>query len=154
LTMRSAVIAVVFAGLAFAWNDARSSPQAAQPGPDSAGRFAWVDVYVTSDQPLAAWQLELSSTGAAFSIVGVEGGEHAAFAQPPFYDPAALNQGRIILAAFSTATELPVGKTRVARVHVLIPGEAPAYRLDLTVAAAADGAPLAAQASFQEGTAP
>ena len=47
----------------------------------------------------------------------MEGGEPPAFAAPPYYDPRALQQGRIVLAAFQTQGELPAGRVRVARVH-------------------------------------
>src|SRR5262249_39121012 len=81
-------------------------------------RFRPVHVYVDpAGAPLAAYQLEIVVDGNAM-IVGVEGGEHPAFARPPHYDPAALAGGRIILAAFDTGTELPTQRTRVATVHM------------------------------------
>ncbi len=116
-------------------------------------RFAWVDVFIDSaGQSLAAYQFELSAAASAFKIVGVEGGEHAAFAEPPFYDPAALQNDRIIIAAFNTGDDLPTGKTRIARIHVQITGvEAPAYALNLTVAAGPNGQEIPAVATFAEG---
>jgi hypothetical protein len=112
-------------------------------------RFAAVDVYVDSGtQALAAYQFELTAAAGEFRIVGVEGGEHAAFSAPPYYDPAALMNDRIIIAAFNTGTDLPAGKTRVARVHVQITGnEDPQYVVKLMVAGDADGKPIAATAS-------
>jgi hypothetical protein len=112
-------------------------------------RFAAVDVYVDSGtQALAAYQFELSAAAGEFRIVGVEGGEHAAFAGPPYYDPAALMNDRIIIAAFNTGANLPTGRTRVARVHVQISGnEEPAYSVKLVVAGDADGKPITATAS-------
>jgi hypothetical protein len=80
-------------------------------------RFVAVDVYVDAGSaPLAAYQFELTG-GASAKVVGVEGGENAAFREAPYYDPAALKGGRIIIAAFSTSDNLPVGRTRVATVH-------------------------------------
>jgi hypothetical protein len=118
-------------------------------------RFAWVDIYVDSgDVPLAAYQFELAAETGAFQIVGVEGGEPPAFAEPPYYDPAALAHDRILIAAFSTDDELPAGRTRVARIHVQITGgETPDYVVKLTVAATADGTeiPAAAAAAAGEG---
>lgn len=102
-------------------------------------RFVAVDVYLDSgDVPLAAYQFELTARGGDVKIVGVEGGEHAAFAGPPYYDPKALTQDRIIIAAFSTAENLPSGKTRVARVHLRISGEPPPV-FDVQLIVAADG---------------
>lgn len=97
--------------------------------------FRVFDVYLDAgDVPLAAWQIEVSIAdehGASHAtLVGVEGGEHAAFAQPAYYDPAALHEDqiadRIVLAAFSThkADALPHGRTRVARLHVMLDEDA------------------------------
>ena len=59
--------------------------QQADPAPV---RFEAVDVYVDSgDEPLAAYQFELVDPTGASLIVGVEGGEHAAFAAPPTTTP-------------------------------------------------------------------
>src|SRR5205085_6970602 len=67
-------------------------------------------------------------------IVGVEGvGE-----KPPYYDPAALQGGRIILANFSTEPALPSGRVLVARVHFQETG-APVYTPTLMAAAAPGG---------------
>lgn len=96
----------------------------------------WID---SGDAPLAAYQLEISAGGDA-EIVGVEGGASAPFTDPPRYDPAALQGGRIILAAFSTAPDLPRGRTRVATLHVREPGDrVPAYRASVVAAASSDG---------------
>jgi len=119
-------------------------------------RFAWVDIYLDSgDVPLAAYQFELAAETGSFRIVGVEGGEHPAFAAPPYYDPAALAHDRILIAAFSTDDDLPTGHTRVARIHVQIAGDGtPDYVVKLTVAATADGSeiPAAVAAVAGEGT--
>ena len=118
-------------------------------------RFEWVDVYLDSgDAPLAAYQLELTAESGTFQIVGVEGGEHAAFVEPPYYDPAALQHDRVILAAFSTGDDLPTGSTRVARVHVMIEGERPSYVATLTVAATADGGSIPVEIQLEEGARP
>jgi len=118
---------------------------------EEAVRFKAVDVFIDSkDQPLAAWQIELRSTGGDVKIVGIEGGEHAAFREPPYYDPAALNRNRVILAAFSTGQTLPTGRTRVARVHVQVSGT-PEYQVKLIVAASADGKEIQATAAAGQG---
>ena len=77
--------------------------------------FTAVDVYIDSPKPLAAWQVEIRT---AATIVGVEGGEPKAYAEPPFYDPKALQGGRIVLAAFTTDAAPPSGRIRVARLHL------------------------------------
>jgi len=124
-------------------DDDRPPPTDTQPRPvvQEAVRFRAVDVYVDSAlRSLAAYQFELKAKGAEVKMVGVEGGGHAAFAEPPYYDPKALMGGRIIIAAFNTGKDLPTGKTRVATVHVQVTGDkAPEYSAKLTVAASTDG---------------
>lgn len=118
-------------------------------------RFTWVDIYADSgDVPLAAYQLELRATSGDFKIVGIEGGEHPAFATPPYYDPAALQNHRVILAALSTDDALPTGRTRVARVHVMIQGPPPTYAATLTVAATASGDEIPVELELQSGDQP
>jgi len=86
-------------------------------------------------------------------IVGVEGGAHEAYKTPPYYDPAALhNEGRIILAAFTTGDDAPTGKTRVARLHLQIEGEqTPEFDVQLIVAADTDGTEFDATATISKG---
>jgi len=107
-------------------------------------RFQTVDVALDpKGQPLAAYQLEFVADPSARSgqaaarvkLVGVEGGDHAAFREPPYYDPAALSRHRVILAAFSTSADLPKSATRVARLHVQISGDGqPEWSAKLIVA--------------------
>jgi len=110
------------------------------------GRFEAVDIFVdTADAPLAAWQFELTAGAGNVEIVGIENGEHPAFARPPYYDREANLQNRIIIAAYSTDAALPTGKTRVARLHLYIQGnDAPDYAVRLDVAAGPDGAEIPA----------
>ena len=69
--------------------------------PQQAVRFAPLHIYLDSgNQPLAAYQFELKAMAGQIKIVGVEAGEHPAFKQPPYYDPAALMNNRIIIADF------------------------------------------------------
>lgn len=128
----------------------------AQEADESAApRFGWVDVYLDSGTVrLAAYQVELAAETGAFQIVGIEGGEHAAFTEPPYYDPAALQHDRVILAAFSTDESLPAGRTRVARVHVRVEGAAPQYVAVLIVAGDADGMRIPAEIQLEEGAQP
>ncbi len=63
--------------------------------------FRPVDVYVDSGEtPLAAYQVEVHYDKSRIKIVGLEGGETRAFNPPPYYDPAGLEEGRIVIAAF------------------------------------------------------
>jgi hypothetical protein len=120
----------------------------------SPGRFQAVDVFVDSQgQPLAAYQLELSFTNAGAKIVGIEGGEHPAFAEAPFYDPQAMQHERVIIAAFSTnaRTDLPSGRTRVATIHVQTAGAGEVkVDLKLRVAAGSEGNRIPAEATVAE----
>jgi hypothetical protein len=139
-------------GLGLVLTAAQAPPSETQP---AGVRFEWLDFYIDSgDAPLAAWQFELSGDVDTFQIVGIEGGDHVAFAQPPYYDPAALRNHRVILAAFSTDESLPTGRTRVARVHVMIEGDQPKYLVDLTVAATADGSEIPVEILTEEGAQP
>jgi hypothetical protein len=125
-----------------------AQPAAAEEGHS---RFRAVDIYVDSKaSPLAAYQIEFLATNCPVRIVGIEGGGHAAFRQPPFYDPKAMQQERVIIAAFSTepAAKLPAGKTRVATIHIQIFGDGePQYILKLQTAAGPDGNRIFATAS-------
>ena len=118
-------------------------------------RFAYADMYVDADdQPLAAYQVELKIGEGDARIVGIEGGDHPAFRDPPYYDPKALMQARVILAALSTGEDLPTGRTRVARVHLRVAGDSePVYAAELHTAASATGAEIAARVSVQKGVA-
>jgi hypothetical protein len=121
-------------------------------------RFAVVDVYVESSEPLAAWQFELTERGGRMQVVGIEGGESASFGEPPSYDRDAVQQGtadRIIVADFSlnNADELPSGRTRVARVHVRLSGAGqPDYELRLVAAGSTNGRSIDAGVSLDTET--
>jgi hypothetical protein len=116
-------------------------------------RFAPVHIYLDSgDKPLAAYQFELKAKTGQIKIVGVEGGEHPAFKEAPYYDPAALMNNRIIIAAFNTGSDLPHGRTRIATIHLQILGDAePQYELKLVVAADTQGENLAAKLTLETG---
>ena len=92
---------------------------------------------------LAAYQLELRTRSGQVKIVGLEGGDHPAFNQPPYYDARALMQDRIIIAAFSTDANLPTTATRVTTVHLQVLGNIdPEFDINLTVAADANSQPI------------
>lgn len=122
-------------------------------GADGAVRFAAVEVFIDSgEQALAAWQFQLAAERGDVKIVGIEGGEHPAFKSPPYYDPAAMQHGRVVLAAFNTGADLPRGKTRIARIHVQIAGDAqPEYALRLEAAGGPDGRRIQATLSLGKG---
>jgi hypothetical protein len=117
-------------------------------------RFHTVDVFVDSGAlPLAAYQLTFSATSGDAKIVGIEGGGHPAFKEPPYYDPKAIQRELVILAAFNTATadQLPTGKTRIATIHLQVSGSRePRYAVKPTAAAGSDGRKISVECSATE----
>jgi len=117
-------------------------------------QFRAVDIFVDSkDIPLAAYQLQFAVTNGNAKIVGIEGGEHPAFAAAPFYDPKAIQHERVILAAFSTQTadKLPRGKTRVATIHLQVSGiGALKFETKQEAAASSEGSNIAVEISATE----
>ena len=124
----------------------------AQP---EASYFTTVDLFVVSDTPVAAWQVELTERRGAMQIVGIERGDDATFRDPPFYDRVVLERAvteRIVLASYSLsdAEQLPRGRVRVARVHVRTTGAVePVYEARLIAAGTADGRPIDARLSLE-----
>ena len=116
-------------------------------------RFAPLHIYIDSgNEGLAAFQFELKAVTGQVKIVGVESGDHAAFKQSPYYDPAALANDRIIVAALNTGRDLPTGRSRITTIHLQIIGDIqPEYELDLIVAANADGENIPAKITFEKG---
>ena len=118
--------------------------------------FTAVDIYVDSKNvALAAYQLEFSGQGDRVRIAGIEGGAHDAFKIPPFYDPKAMQQERVILAAFNTAhaAQLPTGSTRVATVHLQYWGpQPPTFSLKLHTASDSAGKGISVKATFAQRT--
>jgi hypothetical protein len=121
---------------------------------EDAAHFRTVDIYVDAGgTPLAAYQLEFQARRGNAKIVGIEGGADAVFKDPPYYDAKAMQQDRVIIAAFSTEAEakLPKQKTRVASIHVRVSDEEnPDYAVKLTVAADSSGKKISADATFVE----
>lgn len=126
----------------------------AEAAPAEPGRFLGLEVHVDArGQPLAAYQVEVIASQGTVQIVGIEGGEHPAFRDPPFYDPRAMQRERVILAAFSTAApeELPSGRTRVATIHCLVSGAVePVFAVKLQAAASAGARKIKATATVEE----
>ena len=116
--------------------------------------FRAVDVLVDSGaEALAAYQLDFLATTGSVKIISIEGGQHAAFKEPPYYDSKAIQQEHAVLAAFNTspAAQLPSGKTRVATIHVQVTGGIqPQFATRIITAATVDGRPVRAHASLNE----
>ena len=133
----------VFFGFVFICSVCLSQHGAAQD-PEYA-RFAAVEIYLHSSEPVAAWQFSLNEKNGLMKVVGVENGESAAFARTPYYDREAIRLGsadKVIVADFSLADEnrLPSGRTRIATIHLMLTGTGePAYNLYLITATAYDG---------------
>lgn len=108
-----------------------------------AAEFAVFDICVDSvGEALAAYQLKISDERAAVKILSVEGGEHPAFAEPPKFDPKAIQRDVIKLAAFSLVARenLPAGRIRIASLHVEIgPGLRPEWKAVVEAAAGPGG---------------
>lgn len=136
-------------------NAGPSQPPAEAAGPSP---FRSLDIFLdTGTDSLAAYQFEFHAEGDV-QLVGIEGGEHAAFREPPRYDPRALTlpQPRAIVAAFNTGDDLPTGKTRIARLMIRVgPGAEPKYHLTLNVAASSEAKRIDdASITFSEGATP
>lgn len=125
------------------------------PAPEQAAatsEFAIYEIWIDSHaMPLAAWQVELRGEGDVFRIVGIEGGAHPAFAEPARHDPAALQGGRVVLAAWDTGSELPTGSHRLATVHVFEKSGAAPPAAELVVAADVFGEPMEARIRLVKG---
>jgi hypothetical protein len=149
------LLLIAIALLAGAVEPARDLPPTLPATKSSDVRFAWVDAFIDPlGQPLAAYQFELTAEGADVTLVGVEGGEHPAYVEPPYYDPKANLQNRIVIAAFNTGDDLPKTRTRVARVMVRVSRTGqPRYSAKLDVCASNDVKPINASISVSEGAA-
>ncbi len=115
--------------------------------------FTTVDVFVVANEPLAAWQFELSDATGAMTVVGVENGDSDAFRDAPYYDRDAVEAGsanRIVVADYSLDLErLPTGRVRVATLHLMLDGN-PEFNIRLVNATAPDGRRLEAVISLEK----
>ena len=139
--MRWLITTILLALPLFAQDPAAESEAAA--GKNS---VCFSSLYITLDpqgHDLAAYQLELQTTRGQVKIVGLEGSNHPAYLQPPYYDARALMQDRIIIAAFSTDTELPSSACCVTTLHLQILGTTPPeFNIKLIVAADSQSHPI------------
>jgi hypothetical protein len=126
------------------------------PVTEPAPRFTSVDIFLDPHgSPLAAYQLEFLADPARVTLVGIEGGAHSAFKDPPYYDAKALSGNRVILAALNTAADVPKDKTRVARLHLRIVGtDRPTMTSKLIVAASSSEQKIQADVTVSEGANP
>lgn len=136
-------VACIVCAAVLAQQAERSAPPALAA--DAAVRFASVDVFIDSPQPLAAWQFELTDATGSMLIVGVENGDSAAFGEAPYFDLDAVAAGtaeRIVVADFNAepGAALPDGTTRIATVHVRHGAQTdPEYQIRLMAAGNAAG---------------
>lgn len=151
-----AALLMFAAGLGLARPEGAPRPPALNE--QEAVRFEAIDVFIDSGEtPLAAYQFELRVIEGEAVIVGLEGGAHAAFADAPYYDPAALQSGRVIVAGFNTspAAQLPSGRTHIARVHWQISGnEQPQFEATVMKAASPTGEVFQAGIDVEKGAQP
>ena len=114
--------------------------------PAGESRFTFVDVMIDpKGKSLAAWQVEFSAEAGEISLVGVEAGEHPAYAKrPAYYDPAALKGNRIIIGDFSLDANLPQANSRVTRLMLEVKGNIkPVYAAKIMAAADGEGKAIA-----------
>jgi hypothetical protein len=149
--MKAAMFILVLVPLLAAAPVERDEP--ARISSTSAVRFATVDVRIDpKGKPLAAYQVSIAAPQNT-QLVGIEGGDDPAFRDPPYYDPKALQNNGVTLAAFNTGNDLPKASFRAARLHLQISGEqTPTLHVNLMVASDADGKSIAnASATVAEG---
>ncbi len=103
--------------------------------------FRAVDVWMDSgEDALAAYQVEIAYDANRVKIVGLEGGQAETYRDAPFYDRRGFEGGRIIVAAFTTESNAPKGRARVARIHLAVEGGGgPELSANLMTAARPDG---------------
>jgi hypothetical protein len=122
-----------------------------EPATAQSPRFEAVGVYIDPHgKPLAAYQFELVAEQGNVELVGIQGGDHPAYVDPPYYDTHALLADRIVVAAFNTGSDLPANKTRIATLMVRVGGNIePKYNARLQVAASSDAKPIAADLTVE-----
>jgi hypothetical protein len=115
--------------------------------------FTTVRVLLDSNQPVSAWQFEL--TGNAIEIVGVESGNAQGYNDPPYYDPQALSHNRIIVGAYTLNENPPAGKIHVATLHIQYDLSVnPDFKVRLMAVGNKEGTHTPATVEIQEGDQP
>ena len=120
-------------GMAAASDAAEREPTPTPPTPEVRFRPMTIELEIRGE-PVAAYQVELRVVSGNATVVGVEGGAATGFTAPPYYDPAALSGGRIIIAAFNPQVSLPPGRHKVAVVHLRESGPTPTYEMSVITA--------------------
>ena len=130
----------------------RATPPAASAPANSRITFVPVHVYIDPHgKPLACYQVRIVATAGDVKLVGIEGGDSAAFNKAPYYDPRALQGNRVVLGAYSLDGDLPSHNTRVATLMVRVAGDvAPVYEATLAVAGTSDATEIDATVSLVE----
>jgi hypothetical protein len=115
--------------------------------------FTTVKVFIDSNQPLSAWQFELTAN--SIEIVGVESGAAHGFHEPPYYDSEALTKNRIIVGAYTLDEAPPQGQIHVATLHVQYDRNInPDFKVRLMAAGNQEGAKIPATVTIQNGDQP
>lgn len=113
LARRSATVAtiVTLAGFGLSWNSKSPPPQPTSP-------FEAIDIWVDPmGQTLSGYQVVVRSLSPESQLVAVEGGD-GAYAEPPHYDPRALQRDTAVeLLAYRLDGPLPDTATRVCTLH-------------------------------------
>jgi hypothetical protein len=141
---------LLLSGCGLALGQGGGAPAEAQSSPT---RFQAYDLLIDpKGKPLAAYQIEIAAEKGQVKIAGIEGGEHPAFRHPPAYDPKAMQQDHVMLAALSTEPpdKLPSGKTRVAVLHVMITGDPPEFAVKCRAAGSAAAEKIAVETTLVE----
>ena len=102
---------------------------------------------------LAAYQLQWKIATQNARIVGIEGGDHPAFRNPPHYDPRAIQGERVIVAAFNPGAEksLPKGRIRIGSIHIeAAPAAICRFEIENLEAADAQGGRISVSAQSAE----
>ena len=151
--MKTSIFILAMLSLLAAAPVQRDEPGEVSKSSTRAVRFTTVDVRIDpKGTALAAYQISLAAPKSV-ELVGIEGGDDPAFRDPPYYDPRALRNNGVILAAFNTGSDLPKSSFRAARLHLQVLGEqTPGFKVKLAVASDADGKSIAnASATVEEG---
>jgi hypothetical protein len=126
--------------------------EAADADSPEAVRFFPVEVWGDAGtNRLAAYQVSLECVSEEVMIIGIEGGSHPAFEDPPSYDPRAIQGNRLIAAKFSLKqeSELPTGMIRLFTVHLQAPRDAePEFMLNVMAAGGPGGGRIPLQCSL------
>jgi flavin-binding protein dodecin len=148
------ILAAAMLGFSLLWISSQSvqasDPQSARAQDPLQGmRFSAVCLDLdVEDAGFAAYQVEIHISSGEARLVGIEGGTAAGFTAPPFHDPRALSGKHVIIAAFSPGSSLPVGRHRVAVIHVLETEPPPVYRVESLVAGDSDARPVQVTATL------